>query len=64
MSQVIISIIRMYRALISPLVHTAFGPTAGCRYEISCSEYAILSIRRYGIVKGGVLGVRRILTCY
>ncbi|MEK7583124.1 MAG: membrane protein insertion efficiency factor YidD [Patescibacteria group bacterium] len=64
MSQVIIFLIRAYQAMISPLLHTAFGPTGGCRYELSCSEYSIRSLRRLGLVDGGVASVRRLLTCH
>ena len=49
--------IRLYQRLISP----ALGPR--CRYYPSCSEYAIRSIRGFGILRGSVLAVWRLLRC-
>ena len=50
--------IRVYQAGISP-----FFPVC-CRYEPSCSVYAIEAIEKYGLVRGGLLAVRRILRCH
>ncbi len=55
---VIISLIYVYKLLISPL----FGAT--CRYNPTCSEYSIIAIKRYGIFKGGLLSAKRILRCH
>ena len=35
-----------------------------CRYQPSCSAYAIEALRRYGAAKGGWLALRRILSCH
>ncbi|RTL16138.1 MAG: membrane protein insertion efficiency factor YidD [Sphingomonadaceae bacterium] len=35
-----------------------------CRYQPSCSAYAITALRRYGAVKGGWLAVKRIARCH
>lgn len=53
-----ISLIRGYRMLISPL----FPPV--CRYQPTCSQYMIDAIRQYGVLRGGWLGVRRLLRCH
>lgn len=49
--------IRLYQRLVSPLL----GPR--CRYYPSCSEYALQSIRGYGVLRGGVLAAWRLLRC-
>jgi putative membrane protein insertion efficiency factor len=49
--------ILLYRRLVSPLL----GPR--CRYYPSCSAYAVEAIRRYGILRGLVLAVWRVLRC-
>jgi len=49
--------IRLYQRLISP----ALGQR--CRYYPSCSEYAAQAIRRFGILRGLVLAVWRLLRC-
>lgn len=35
-----------------------------CRYQPSCSAYAIQALRRYGAVKGGWLAIKRIGRCH
>tara|TARA_B100000678_G_C18033773_1_gene431826 strand:- start:141 stop:359 length:219 start_codon:yes stop_codon:yes gene_type:complete len=43
------------------------GPSAilppSCRFQPSCSQYAIEAIDKYGPIKGGWLGFKRILRC-
>ena len=38
-------------------------PGGFCRYSPSCSEYTYQAIEKYGIWKGGLMGVWRILRC-
>jgi putative membrane protein insertion efficiency factor len=47
-----------YRRFISPL----FGPV--CRYQPSCSTYALKALRTHGALRGGWLAVRRIARCH
>lgn len=49
--------IRAYQLLLSPM----FGQR--CRYYPSCSEYAAQAITRFGILRGLVLAVWRLLRC-
>ena len=51
-------LIRGYQRLISPLK----GPT--CRFQPTCSAYAVEAIQRYGAVRGGWLAFRRLLRCH
>lgn len=50
--------IRAYQSLVSPLL----PPT--CRFSPSCSQYTREAIERYGLVKGTLLGTRRLLRCH
>ena len=54
----LIKLIKIYKFLISPL----FGNS--CRYFPSCSEYSIESLKTYGLFKGLLLSVKRILSCH
>jgi len=51
-------IIRIYRYVISPLL----GPR--CRFYPSCSSYAEEAIKIHGLLKGGLLAVKRIFRCH
>ena len=50
--------IRLYQILISPLV-----PANTCKFHPSCSEYAILAIRKHGVIRGAGLAAWRLLRC-
>lgn len=52
------TIIRGYQLLISPIL----GPR--CRFNPTCSYYAIEAIRVHGVMKGSWLAGKRILKCH
>ena len=58
MGKFIIGLIRVYKALISPLLPPS------CRFHPSCSEYAAQAIRSHGSVAGLALGLVRLLKCH
>nr|WP_314802486.1 membrane protein insertion efficiency factor YidD [uncultured Capnocytophaga sp.] len=51
-------LVRFYQVVISPLK----PPT--CRFSPTCSTYAIEALRKYGLLKGGALALRRIMRCH
>jgi putative membrane protein insertion efficiency factor len=57
-SAIIIAIVRIYQFGISP-----YFPDA-CRYQPTCSQYMVDSIKEWGILKGTWLGLRRISRCH
>ena len=48
----------LYRWFLSPLLPSA------CRFSPSCSSYAYEAIERYGLLKGTVLALFRLLKCH
>lgn len=58
MKTLLIWSIEAYRRLISPL----FPPT--CRFQPTCSQYALEAIERFGTFKGSWLAIKRILRCH
>jgi putative membrane protein insertion efficiency factor len=53
-----LALLRIYRVAISPALGEA------CRYEPTCSVYAQQAIQRFGVLRGSLLAVRRILRCH
>ena len=53
-----VSIIKFYQYFISPILGNR------CRYLPTCSEYYIESLKTHGLVKGSVMGIRRIFSCH
>lgn len=58
LSKVLIALIRLYQWLISPLL----GPV--CRFEPSCSRYAVQCLEMHGAAKGSLLAARRLAKCH
>jgi uncharacterized protein len=53
---------RLYKSLLSPVIH-AISPSQ-CLYLPTCSEYAYTAIRRFGMVRGSWLALRRFARCH
>ena len=56
--QFLIWVVRIYQIVISPMI----GPH--CRFQPTCSNYTIEAIESYGLIKGLILGIRRISRCH
>lgn len=53
-----IMLVKGYRLVLSPLL----GPR--CRYQPTCSHYALEALRIHGGLKGGWLAIRRVMRCH
>ena len=58
MKQIVLFLIRGYRKLISPLIRSH------CRFYPSCSAYAYEAIKKHGLLKGLIIGTKRLLRCH
>ena len=58
MKKLLIFFIRMYQKFISPL-----KGKSTCKFYPTCSQYSIEAIEKYGVLKGGLMSVWRILRC-
>ena len=54
----VILLLRGYKLVISPLLGQR------CRFYPSCSEYTMQAVDRFGVIRGGWLGARRIGRCH
>lgn len=54
----VILFIKIYQLLISPLFPSS------CRYTLTCSHYTLEALKKYGLLKGGWLGIKRISRCH
>jgi len=53
-----IALIKLYQWIISPIL----GPK--CRFTPSCSQYTMEALKKYGLLKGLWLGLKRISRCH
>jgi hypothetical protein len=58
MRQLLILGVRAYQVTLGSLL------PASCRYYPSCSAYMIEALERHGAMRGGLMGIRRILRCH
>jgi putative membrane protein insertion efficiency factor len=57
-AQIAVVLIRLYQLTLSPLL----GPH--CRFAPSCSQYTLEAIARHGLLRGALLGARRLGRCH
>ena len=58
LTHILIVLIKAYKLIISPYL----GPS--CRYLPTCSEYSIEALKTYGLLKGSLMSLKRILSCH
>ena len=54
----LILLIRVYQLIVSPMLGS------NCRFMPTCSEYALESLKVYGLIKGTYLTIKRIGKCH
>lgn len=58
MSKLVILVLRAYRYVLSPLLGQR------CRFHPSCSTYTQEAVARFGVLRGGWMGLKRIGRCH
>ncbi|NPA43318.1 MAG: membrane protein insertion efficiency factor YidD [Chlorobi bacterium] len=53
-----IALVRFYQLALSPYLG------ASCRYTPTCSQYTVEALKMHGLFTGGLLAIRRILSCH
>jgi putative membrane protein insertion efficiency factor len=56
--RIALAVIRGYQLVVRPLL------TGSCRYLPTCSEYAAEAILTHGALRGGWMGLKRVLRCH
>ena len=56
--RLLIALVRVYRLVLSPWLQT------GCRYEPTCSGYALQALEKHGAIAGTYLSAYRVLRCH
>jgi putative membrane protein insertion efficiency factor len=62
MTRFLLAALAFYKRWISPSVHTL--GVGGCRFQPSCSDYAVTAIALHGPIRGIALAVARLLRCH
>ncbi len=52
-----ITLVKLYKIIISPILRPS------CRFYPTCSTYSIEALKKHGFIKGGILSVKRIVSC-
>ena len=58
MTRLLVALIDLYKRRLSPLLPPA------CRFQPSCSNYALEALHRHGALAGSWLALRRLLRCH
>ena len=56
--RLLMGLVRTYRLLLSPILGSA------CRFEPTCSAYALQALERHGAAGGSYLTLRRLVRCH
>jgi len=62
MKRILLALLGFYSYWLSPALHSVFPMQ--CRYQPTCSRYAVEAIQLHGAARGSLLALRRLLRCH
>lgn len=64
---IVLTVIRLWRTFFSPdhgFLGRLIQPHGACRFSPTCSYYAEEAIKKYGLVRGAILTLKRLAKCH
>ena len=58
LARLMIAVVRLYQRVLSPFLGNV------CRFEPSCSRYAVACLESHGALRGSLLSIRRLSKCH
>ncbi len=62
MTRILLALLAFYQRFLSPALHSLGA--GGCRFQPTCSEYAVRAIAMHGPLRGSALALWRLLRCH
>lgn len=62
MNRILLACLAFYKRWLSPAIHSL--GVGGCRFQPTCSDYAVLALATHGPLKGSALALWRLLRCH
>ncbi len=63
-SAICILLVRLYQLTLSPAKMFLLGPSGHCRFQPSCSQYAVEALKAHGAAGGSWLAAKRVCRCH
>jgi hypothetical protein len=57
-TRLLVGLVRLYQAIVSPWLGRV------CRFEPSCSRYAVACLEAHGAARGSLLSLKRLCKCH
>lgn len=62
--RIVSGLLRVYKGAVSPALHAVAGSAGACRFQPTCSEYAAIAVAEHGVIRGGMMALKRVLRCH
>jgi putative membrane protein insertion efficiency factor len=62
LARLLVAFVKLYQRALSPLLRLTVGNV--CRFEPSCSNYAVACLQGHGALRGSLLSIVRLCKCH